>query len=217
MRCTGITHAGDVDWNGCPSRQLTERGFLYGSSVYILDYELYFRLEVMEGLNSLLFYFLINDEKIFFNFLHKRRNKTKFKMHKETGSGVVRMTCTYKCGEDFPYPDDTYDVEYTIRCFKDTSRYDVTEPCKIDITPKNLKNFIDEDQSRYIGDDKYYVVDLYKIGKLNAWQRKRLCQLMLDVNKGERYPYSSTLYYTDKNEWGIWDYMKAKPIKMLRE
>lgn len=140
-----------------------------------------------------------------------------FEEDKETGSGIVRMTCTYKCGEDFPYPDDTYDMEYTIRCFKDTSRYDVTEPCKIDITPKNLKKFIDEDQSRYIGDDKYYVVDLYKLGKLNAWQRKRLCQLMLDVNKGERYPYSSTLYYTDKNEWGIWDYMKAKPIKMLRE
>lgn len=112
--------------------------------------------------------------------------------------------------------DCEYDDDFHIECFVDISRKDNINPCKHKkITLDILKhhNYLDVDQSRYIDDKKYYVTDLFKLGELNKKQRNQLEQLFIDLNDGKLHSRSATIYYTDEDKFGIWDYLKAKPYK----
>lgn len=112
--------------------------------------------------------------------------------------------------------DCTFNDYYRIVCLKDTSRKDNTNPCehkKITLDILKHHNYLDIDQSRYIDDKKYYVVDLFKLGKLNKNQRNQLEHLFVDLNNGKLHNRSATIYYTDNNEFGLWDYLKAEPYK----
>lgn len=109
-----------------------------------------------------------------------------------------------------------YEVDYDIKCINDVSRCDNKYDCKLDVIDKNeLKQskYIDVDQSRYIGDKKYYVIDLFRLGRLNGRQRRQLEKLFRELNDNKLHKRSSTIYYTDDDEWGIWDYLEAKPLK----
>lgn len=121
------------------------------------------------------------------------------------------------------YTDDNnelYEVEYDIKCINDISRCDNKYNCNLDVIDMSeLKKskYVDVDQSRYIGDRRFYVVDLFRLGKLNGNQRRQLEKFFLDLNEGKLHKRSSTIYYTDDNEWGIWDYLEAKPLKDIEK
>ena len=112
--------------------------------------------------------------------------------------------------------DCEFNDDFHIECFIDISRKDNINPCKHKkITLDILKhhNYLDIDQSRYINDKKYYVVDLFKLGKLNKNQRNQLEHLFIDLNDRKLHNRSATIYYTDEDEFGLWDYLKAEPYK----
>lgn len=112
--------------------------------------------------------------------------------------------------------DCEFNDDFHIECFIDISRKDNINPCKHKkITPDILKhhNYIDIDQSRYIDGKKYYVVDLFKLGKFSKDQRNQLEQLFIDLNDRKLHNRSATIYYTDEDEFGLWDYLKAEPYK----
>ena len=112
--------------------------------------------------------------------------------------------------------DCEFNDDFHIECFIDISRKDNIDPCKHKkITPDILKhhNYIDIDQSRYIDGKKYYVVDLFKLGKFSKDQRNQLEQLFIDLNDRKLHNRSATIYYTDEDEFGLWDYLKAEPYK----
>lgn len=109
-----------------------------------------------------------------------------------------------------------YYYDYRIECLNDESRNDNINPCKHKkITLDILKHhdYLDIDQSRYIDGKKYYVVDLFKLGKLNKNQRNQLEKLFIDLNNRKLHNRSATIYYTDNNEFGLWDYLIAEPYK----
>lgn len=109
-----------------------------------------------------------------------------------------------------------YEVDYDIKCINDTSRCDNKYNCKletIDMNELKQSKYIDVDQSRYIDDVKYYVIDLFRLGKLNGNQRKQLEKLFRELNDNKLHKRSSTIYFTDNGEWGLWDYLEAKPLK----
>lgn len=126
---------------------------------------------------------------------------------------IVHVVAQY---EDTEY-DEPYEVEYHIKCLIDQSRCDCKSDCTLDKIDKEeliKPKYIDADQSRYIGDVKYFVTDLFRLGRLNSPQRKQLEALFRKLNGGQIHKYSSTIYYTDTGEWGLWDYLKAKPYNL---
>ena len=112
--------------------------------------------------------------------------------------------------------DCEFNDDFHIECFNDISRNDNINPCeykKITLDILKHHNYLDVDQSRYINGKKYYVVDLFKLGKFSKDQRNQLEQLFIDLNDRKLHNRSATIYYTDEDEFGLWDYLKAEPYK----
>lgn len=127
---------------------------------------------------------------------------------------IVHVTVQYEDSES----GDLYDVEYNIKCIDDVSRCDNINQCALDIIDINeLKKpkYVDADQSRYIDNKKYYVTDLFRLGTLNKKQRLQLESLFKQANNNNLHSTSATIYYTDDGEWGLWDYLKAKPVNKV--